>query len=73
MLWVWCLPVLFYSMVQMLQFKSTTPMYSFNLFLSVLFFLAFIALPFIFVHKIYKQEEKEVLEDNYKYLTTGLK
>lgn len=55
-LWVYCLPVLFYSMLQMLQYKSISAMYSFNIALSFLFFMAFLVLPFIFVRKIYKDE-----------------
>jgi uncharacterized membrane protein len=56
----------------MRQFNSSGPMYSFNIFLAMLFFLAFLILPFIFVKKIY-QSEADDLEENYRYLIYALK
>lgn len=71
-LWTYFLPVVFYGMLQFRHFSSDTPMYSFNLFLSVLMLLAFLALPFIFVKVIYKEDVDE-LNDNYRHLVYALK
>lgn len=71
-LWTYFLPVVFYGLLQFRHFNSDSPMYSFNLFLSVLLLVAFLSLPFIFARIIFK-EDVDDLHDNYRHLVYALK
>jgi hypothetical protein len=56
-LWIYCLPVIFYAIIQMKNYQAVSALYGFNIFLSFILFVSVLVLLFIFLRKIYQNRE----------------